>query len=95
MRPTWPCALPGYLYSPYLATSMRPAWPPPHARPLLLATTTMCAHHPRVEISRIDRFRAYLKGGIRDRPFRDIPSRASIIELQKFNITGEVAGEVA
>ena len=29
------------------------------------------------------------------RPPRDLPSRASIIELQKFTIAGEVAGEVA
>ena len=75
-----------------LATAMpshRYAWPP-----LCLATTTMSGHHhyirmalglytyyPRVEISRIDRFRAYLGGDIEGRPPRDLPSTALIIEL--------------
>ena len=83
--------------------SYRHVWLPPY-----LATITMpgyyygirmaldlYAHYFRVEISRIDRFRAYLEGGIRGRSVRDLPSRASIIELQKFTIAREVAGEVA
>ena len=73
--------MPGYYY----------VWPPP------LATTTIYvyAYYSRVEISRIDRFRAYLEGSIRGRPTRDLPSRTPIIELQKFTIAREVAGEVA
>ena len=83
--------------------SHRHAWPPS-----CLATTTipgyyyymrialgMCAYYPLVEISRIDRFRTYLRGGIRGRPPRDLSSRVSVIELQKFTITREVAREVA
>ena len=68
-----------------------------HHWPLLLATTTIgvCAHHPRVEISRIDRFRAYLGGDTRGRLPRDLPSRAPIIELQKFAVAREMAKEVA
>ena len=55
----------------------------------------LCAHYPRVEISRMDRFRAYLEDSVRGRPPRDLPSRAPIIELQKFAVTREVAREVA
>ena len=46
--------------------------------PLLLATPTICAYYPRVEIRRIDRFRAYLGGSVKGRPPRDFPSRARL-----------------
>ena len=64
MRPAWPhpYALPGHTRTPYLATPIRPTW-----------LSLLYAHYPRVEISRIDRFRAYLGGGIRGRPPRDLP----------------------
>ena len=75
---------------------MRTTWPPLYTLPShYYYIRRPYAHYPRVEISRINRFRAYLGCSVRGRPSRDLPSRAPIIELQKFAIAREVAGEVA